>query len=172
LTKYDTRIFSSIQSWLNFEFYPNGGKVQISDYIWGVATAYTGKTELLVSAKGVVKKFIGIESIIALHENGATLPDVQIEKIYEFRTYVNAYSKFGAQVEAEAKSIAYAAESELINYSASLSQSLAAEKSALDNLALDLQNQMQVEASAVQRDLTNTLLTAQTLAAQISSGFR
>lgn len=175
LTRFDTRLFSSVQNFFNYKFTPNFGPfVQSYMFIMSYSQVelYGGNTELLISAKGQPKPFSGVSSILALHENGATLPGVDIQKLYEFNTYLNGYKKFSAQVEAEAKNISYAAESEILNYSKSLQQQLEQEKRSIENLAIDLNNQMQVEAASVQRDLTNTLLTAQSLAAQLSGGLR
>lgn len=106
----------------------------------------------------------GINTIYAMYENGVEIPGVNYELAKEFVTYVNAYRKYAPQIESSATNSRQAAIDSYLDYEQSLSAQVRQEQSALENLQITASQQMVSDMQSAKRDLTNTILNAQSLA--------
>jgi len=170
-TRYDSRLFSNVSNDLFYRFKPDSTKFQYS-YIF--IMSYTsqevvvGQTFIVAKATASPAVFSGVNSILALHENEKSFPDVSMQNLYEFKTYLDAYEKNLSQIAATVNNSEAAARDELTRYSRELQTQIDNEQRNLENLAITLQNQTQAESFEVSRDIANLILTAQGVALQIS----
>ena len=112
----------------------------------------------------VVKKtYIGLQSIIALHENGYSMPDVNYEKAYSFLTYVNAYKKFSTEIDSERAYLQREAEAQLASYRQDYTDRAQREKSDLQSKKIQMLMAIDNDTKAATRDFQNMLLNAQNL---------
>jgi len=102
VTRYDIRLVNSVSNSIDYEFKPDGYKFQYS-YLdlmsYSHQEVHSGKSYILAKAKASISNFVGVESILALHENCVTLPDVNYEKAYSFLTYEYAYKQFSTEID-------------------------------------------------------------------------
>lgn len=145
-TRYDRRLYSDVVNNINID---------------------TGQSFLIARASAARKNYGGIASIVALYENGVTLPSVDYEKAYSFLTYVNSYKKFSTQVDAEKALLEQQAKNNVDAYRQQLNDQAAREYSDLQSKKIQLLIAIDNEAKSAQRDYQNMLLTAQTLKQQI-----
>lgn len=118
----------------------------------------------------VVKKtYIGLQSIIALHENGYSMPDINFDKAYSLATYLNAYKKFATQIDSEKNLLEQQARNTVNNYKQQLDDQAAREYVELQAKKIQLLIAIDNDAKSAQRDFQNMLLTAQGLKNQIGS---
>lgn len=109
----------------------------------------------------------GLQTIIAIYENGLAIENFNYEKAYEFLTYLNAYKKFSTQVDAEKALLEQQAKNNVDAYRQQLNDQAAREYSDLQSKKIQLLIAIDNEAKSAQRDYQNMLLTAQTLKQQI-----
>lgn len=122
----------------------------------------------ITNTLSVVKKtYIGLQSIIALHENGYSMPDINFDKAYSLATYVNAYKKFSTQIDAEKNLLEQQARNTVNNYKQQLDDQAAREYADLQAKKIQLLIAIDNDAKSAQRDFQNMLLTAQGLKNQI-----
>lgn len=171
VTRYDIRLVSSVSNSIDYEFKPDGYKFQYS-YLdvmsYSHQEVHSGKSYILAKAKASISNFVGVESILALHENGKSFPDLSIANLYEFSTYLQAYEKNLSQISATVGNSEAAARDALTKYSRELQTQIDIEARNLENLEINLKNQAQAEAFAVSRDIANLIVSAQGVALQIS----
>ena len=109
------------------------------------------------------KNYSGIETIVALYENGVTLPDVNYEKAYSFLTYVNAYKKFSTEIDSERAYLQREAEAQLASYRQDYTDRAQREKSDLQSKKIQMLMAIDNDTKAATRDFQNMLLNAQNL---------
>lgn len=170
-TRYDSRLFSNVSNKLYYRFKPDGTKFEYT--FMGLLSydrqdVFGGQTFIVAEATASPAVFSGVNSILALHENGKSFPDVAMQNLYEFKTYLDAYEKNLSQIAATVNNSEAAARDELTRYSRELKTQIDNEQRNLENLAITLQNQTQAESFEVSRDIANLILTAQGVALQIS----
>jgi len=172
---YDSRLVSGVSGRIDYTFEPEGQPFDysfLSFMSYSSQRVYPGKTYILAIATGQRVKFSGAKSLIALHENGKTLPGIDTAKLYEFATYSDAYEKNAPQISVVVDNAQATARDKLTDYARQLQAQIDDEKRSLENLAITLSNQSQAEAFEVSRDISNLILTAQGVALQISQGLR
>ena len=136
--RYDKRLFSGVQN--NPNIFP------IPDTL------------------SVVKKtYIGLQSIIALHENGYSMPDINFDKAYSLATYVNAYKKFSTEIDSERAYLQREAEAQLASYRQDYTDRAQREKSDLQSKKIQMLMAIDNDTKAATRDFQNMLLNAQNL---------
>lgn len=136
--RYDKRLFSGVQN--NPNIFP------IADTL------------------SVVKKtYIGLQSIIALHENGYSMPDINFDKAYSLATYVNAYKKFSTEIDSERAYLQREAEAQLASYRQDYTDRAQREKSDLQSKKIQMLMAIDNDTKAATRDFQNMLLNAQNL---------
>lgn len=122
----------------------------------------------ITNTLSVVKKtYIGLQSIIALHENGYSMPDINFDKAYSLATYVNAYKKFATEIDAEKNLLEQQARNTVNTYKQQLDDQAAREYADLQAKKIQLLIAIDNDAKSAQRDFQNMLLTAQGLKNQI-----
>ena len=109
------------------------------------------------------KPYSGLSTIVALYENGVTLPDVNYEKAYSFLTYINAYKKFSTQIDAEKSLLTNQAAASLAAYQQDFKDRADREKTELQSKKLQIFIAIDNEAKSAQRDFQNMLINAQNL---------
>lgn len=165
-TRYDRRLYSDVVNNINFAFVPDGYSFQQSYLFimsYSTYTAYTGQSLLIARASAARKNYGGIASIVALYENGITLPSVDYEKAYSFLTYVNSYKKFSTQIDAEKSLLTNQAAASLAAYQQDFKDRADREKTELQSKKLQIFIAIDNEAKSAQRDFQNMLINAQNL---------
>ena len=109
------------------------------------------------------KPYSGLSTIVALYENGVTLPDVNYEKAYSFLTYVNAYKKFSTEIDSERAYLQREAEAQLASYRQDYTDRAQREKSDLQSKKIQILMAIDNDTKAATRDFQNMLLNAQNL---------
>lgn len=109
------------------------------------------------------KPYSGLSTIVALYENGVTLPDVNYEKAYSFLTYVNAYKKFSTEIDSERAYLQREAEAQLASYRQDYTDRAQREKSDLQSKKIQMLMAIDNDTKAATRDFQNMLLNAQNL---------
>ena len=171
-TVYDSRIFDTPSNIVRYKFTATYGPfsltvMSIMSYIQ--IQAYRGYTDLIAEARATVKPFNGLESIIALHENGVTLPNVDMIQIYDFATYVIAYNNYSGELQADKNLLMQKANIAVSDYRQQLNDQAAREYSDLQSKKIQLLIAIDNEAKSAQRDFQNMLLTAQSLKTQLGN---
>lgn len=141
-TRYDRRLYSDVVNNINID---------------------TGQSFLIARASAARKNYGGIASIVALYENGVTLPSVDYEKAYSFLTYVNSYKKFSTQIDAEKSLLTNQAAASLAAYQQDFKDRADREKTELQSKKLQIFIAIDNEAKSAQRDFQNMLINAQNL---------
>ncbi len=160
-TRYDRRLYSDVVNNINFAFVPDGYSFQQSAFV--PDGVYTGQSFLIARASAARKNYGGIASIVALYENGVTLPSVDYEKAYSFLTYVNSYKKFSTQIDAEKSLLTNQALASLAAYQQDFKDRADREKTELQSKKLQIFIAIDNEAKSAQRDFQNMLINAQNL---------
>lgn len=124
---------------------------------------YVGRTTAAGNAVIQKKTFTGIDTILAMYENGVTLPDVNYEKAYSFLTYVNAYKKFSTEIDSERAYLQREAEAQLASYRQDYTDRAQREKSDLQSKKIQMLMAIDNDTKAATRDFQNMLLNAQNL---------
>lgn len=109
------------------------------------------------------RQYAGISTIVALYENGVTLPNVNYEKAYSFLTYVNAYKKFSTEIDSERAYLQREAEAKLSAYRQDYTDRAQREKSDLQSKKIQMLMAIENDTKAATRDFQNMLLNAQNL---------
>lgn len=111
----------------------------------------------------VAAKYNGLESLIALHENGYSMPEINFEKAYALMTYINAYKKFSTEIDAERAYLQREAEAQLASYRQDYTDRAQREKSDLQSKKIQMLMAIDNDTKAATRDFQNMLLSAQNL---------
>ena len=165
-TKYDRRLYSKVENKINFQFEPDGKSFYynyLSAMHYDTVMAYSGKGYLLLSATAQKIAFNGIETIVAMYENGVSLASVDYQKAYSFLTYINAYKKFSTQIDAEKSLLTNQAAASLAAYQQDFKDRADREKTELQSKKLQIFLAIDNEAKSAQRDFQNMLINAQNL---------
>lgn len=109
------------------------------------------------------KPYSGLTTIVALYENGVTLPDVNYEKAYSFLTYVNAYKKFSTEIDSERAYLQREAEAQLASYRQDYTDRAQREKADLQSKKIQMLMAIDNDTKDATRDFQNMLLNAQNL---------
>ena len=165
-TKYDRRLYSKVENKINFQFEPDGKSFYYSypsgmNYV--TVMAYSGKGYLLLSATAQKIAFNGIETIVAMYENGVSLASVDYQKAYSFLTYINAYKKFSTEIDSERAYLQREAEAQLASYRQDYTDRAQREKSDLQSKKIQMLMAIDNDTKAATRDFQNMLLNAQNL---------
>jgi len=161
-TKYDRRLYSKVENKINFQFEPDGKSFYYA-YPADTVLVYSGQGYLILSATAQKIAFNGIETIVAMYENGVTLPNVNYEKAYSFLTYVNAYKKFSTEIDSERAYLQREAEAQLASYRQDYTDRAQREKSDLQSKKIQILMAIDNDTKAATRDFQNMLLNAQNL---------
>lgn len=124
---------------------------------------YLTASQLIIQANGTVKPYNQAESLIALYENGVTAPNVNFDKLKEFKIYLDAYEKYKTQIESDYQLQIQKTAAEINQYEQQLIDKFNAEKSALQNLKLQIGVALSNEAASAKRDFLNLFLNTQNL---------
>ena len=124
---------------------------------------YVGRTIAAGNATIQKNPYAGIETIVALYENGVTLPNVNYEKAYSFLTYINAYKKFSTEIDAERAYLQREAQAQLASYRQDYTDRAQREKSDLQSKKIQMLMAIDNDTKAATRDFQNMLLNAQNL---------
>ena len=169
-TKYDRRLYSKVENKITFQFEPNGKSFYynyLSDYTPGMhydtVLAYSGQGCLILSATAQKISFNGIETIVAMHENGVSLATVDYQKAYSFLTYVNAYKKFSTEIDSERAYLQREAEAQLASYRQDYTDRAQREKADLQSKKIQMLMAIDNDTKDATRDFQNMLLNAQNL---------
>ena len=163
-TKYDRRLYSKVENKINFQFEPDGKSFYynyLSIMHYDTVMAYSGQGYLLLSATAQKIAFNGIETIVAMYENGVSLASVDYQKAYSFLTYINAYKKFSTQIDAEKSLLTNQAAASLAAYQQDFKDRADREKTELQSKKLQIFLAIDNEAKSAQRDFQNMLINAQ-----------
>lgn len=161
-TKYDRRLYSKVENKINFQFEPDG-KSFYYNILSDTVLAYSGQGYLILSATAQKIAFNGIETIVAMYENGVSLASVDYQKAYSFLTYINAYKKFSTQIDAEKSLLTNQAAASLAAYQQDFKDRADREKTELQSKKLQIFIAIDNEAKSAQRDFQNMLINAQNL---------
>lgn len=165
-TKYDRRLYSKVENKITFQFEPNG-KSFYYNYLSGMhydtVLAYSGQGCLILSATAQKISFNGIETIVAMHENGVSLATVDYQKAYSFLTYVNAYKKFSTEIDSERAYLQREAEAQLASYRQDYTDRAQREKADLQSKKIQMLMAIDNDTKDATRDFQNMLLNAQNL---------
>lgn len=165
-TKYDRRLYSKVENKINFQFEPDGKSFYYS-YLsvmnYDTVMAYSGQGYLLLSATAQKIAFNGIETIVAMYENGVSLASVDYQKAYSFLTYINAYKKFSTEIDSERAYLQREAEAQLASYRQDYTDRAQREKSDLQSKKIQMLMAIDNDTKAATRDFQNMLLNAQNL---------
>ena len=176
ITRYDSRLFEQVENNIVFGFAPSGDTF-MHDYLFIMSftglyptfapsksvKAYVGESFLMATVAALRKKYNGIDSVLALYENGVTLPDVNYEKAYSFLTYVNAYKKFSTEIDSERAYLQREAQAQLASYRQDYTDRAQREKSDLQSKKIQMLMAIDNDTKAATRDFQNMLLNAQNL---------
>lgn len=169
-TSYDRRLYSSISQKISYKFYSVGQPFHLS-YLsfmsYDSALVTPGYSDIYASVSGTPKAFNGIESILALYENGVTLRNVDYPTLYEFFTYVNAYKNYEAELQADTNLLMQQANATVNDYRQKLEDQAAREFSDLQSKKIQLLIAIDNESKSAQRDYQNMLINAQSLKQQL-----
>ena len=159
---YDSRIYANPQFVVNSRLGPIPG-IFLSMSTDRRQIKYVGRSS--ATAKITLDKlpYAGLSSLIAMYENGVTLPDINYEKAYSFLTYVNAYKKFSTQIDAEKSLLTNQAAASLAAYQQDFKDRADREKTELQSKKLQIFIAIDNEAKSAQRDFQNMLINAQNL---------
>lgn len=159
---YDSRIYANPQFVVNSRSGPIPG-ILLSMSTDRRQIKYVGRSS--ATAKITLDKlpYAGLSSLIAMYENGVTLPDINYEKAYSFLTYVNAYKKFSTQIDAEKSLLTNQAAASLAAYQQDFKDRADREKTELQSKKLQIFIAIDNEAKSAQRDFQNMLINAQNL---------
>ena len=166
ITNYDNRLYEKVSNKLQLDFIPSGERMQYSFISTMSASSVTmlwGASFIEIGASALRKPYSGISAIIALYENGVTLPDVNYEKAYSFLTYVNAYKKFSTEIDSERAYLQREAEAQLASYRQDYTDRAQREKSDLQSKKIQMLMAIDNDTKAATRDFQNMLLNAQNL---------
>lgn len=124
---------------------------------------YLTGSQLIIQANGTVKPYSQAKSLIALYENGISHPDIDYKKLIEFQTYLDAYEKYKTQIESDYQLQIQKTAADLNQYEQQLIDKFNAEKSALQNLKIQIGVALSNEAASAKRDFLNLFLNTQNL---------
>ena len=165
-TNYDNRLYKKVVNTLKLDFVPSGESMEysyLSIMSYASVRMFWGNCFVDIGASAERKAYNGITSIIALYENGVTLPDVNYEKAYSFLTYVNAYKKFSTEIDSERAYLQREAEAQLASYRQDYTDRAQREKSDLQSKKIQMLMAIDNDTKAATRDFQNMLLNAQNL---------
>ena len=159
---YDSRIYANPQFVVNSRSGPIPG-ILLSMSTDRRQIKYVGRSS--ATAKITLDKlpYAGLSSLIAMYENGVTLPDINYEKAYSFLTYVNAYKKFSTEIDSERAYLQREAEAQLASYRQDYTDRAQREKSDLQSKKIQMLMAIDNDTKAATRDFQNMLLNAQNL---------
>lgn len=182
---YENRIWINLHVYMNYDsrlYQPNFG--------WNYATIgqYTGSHEewngmwstffadyysfLIVAPNANAQPYNGADTILALHENGVDNGGVDYAVLSDFIDFRNAYSKYSQQLAAQKSADRQQQKNEIAEYKNNLGDKLQAEKNALQNLTLTMQQAMKNESASAERDMVNTVINAQNLKLSLLAAMR
>lgn len=153
---YDSRLFSNVNVIFFIRYILTGGPYTkffgsglgtSSDYIW------PGFPRFHLNFSSVSAPYNQVESLLALYENGKSLPYIDYQKLYEFFTYLSAYKNYGQQIQGSADVAIRTAQADIQNYRSDLESKLLSQKNDLENLQLNLTAQTQGQADSAKRDI-------------------
>ena len=166
---FDTRIFKSIVLSLSVDYQDNGRPFSYSflslmsyDSIFVqpvLATVY-------VVADVTLNNYTGASSVLAMIENGIKV-DADENLLREFVTFLNAYSKYSAQLAAGSSLQSEKNKQDLQQYKNAISDKLTARKNELNDLRTQISFAARNETASAKRDMQNLALNAQSLMLQL-----
>ena len=157
--KYDSRLFQTPEIAATRLIYgPN-----VLHYRSSTTYTFFARSTQGYLLKAEKMPYDGANTIYAMHENGLDIPGTDYALLKEFCTYINAYRKFGAQINAEARNAQQVAQDAIADYQEQLRDKIRQEQSALQNLSFSMAQASENEMRSAERDLTNLALNAQSL---------
>lgn len=144
------------------------GQTGNESYLWimsysSMRVEYLTGSQLIIQANGTAKPYSQAESLIALYENGIKMPDVNFDRLYDFKIYLDAYEKYRTQIESDNQLQIQKTAAEINQYEQQLNDKFNAEKSALQNLKIQIGVALSNEAASAKRDFLNLFLNTQNL---------
>jgi hypothetical protein len=124
---------------------------QVRDVVYTFNFSFSGKT------------FSGVSSLVALSENGVTVPGFDYPAAVEFLTFKKSYENYGGQVKSAFDLDKARGASEISQVKNDIAQKIDQEKQSLQNTRLQITVANQNAIQSAQRDYSQMLLTAQTL---------
>jgi len=163
--QYDNRIYQSAQITIEKESILTGSRYPIS-YLsfmsYSSALVESVSENVLSVFYGVLQKYDGAKTVLAMIENGV---DAKCDKalLSEFVTFLNAYSKYGAQLGADKNLQAEKNAQQIADYKKELSDKLTARKNDLQDFKTQISFAAKNELASAKRDMQNLSLSAQNL---------
>lgn len=165
--KYDNRLFSISDDKYNLTIDYVKTDPHFYHSYYGVYLQPIIPNLNIVFNQSIFKPYNQTESIIALNENGYSLPNINYDNLYEFYTYLKSYQNYGAQIQGAADVAKKNALADILNYKSDLDSKLLAQKNNLQNLNLQLTSQTAAEAASAKRDMQQLSLQVATIKLQI-----
>jgi len=109
-----------------------------------------------------LKEYAGAKTALAMIQNGIKV-ECDAALLSEFVTFLNAYSKYGAQLSAEKNYQLERNRQQVADYKSELSEKLIARKNQLQDLKTQISFAAKNELASAKRDMQNLSLSAQTL---------
>lgn len=166
---FDKRIIHSVQSSIDIKYkntydtslpqiYSAGGGLFVDVYYLTASAVLT--------VNPVLQKFNGASSVLAMIENGKSV-NVDKALLTEFVTFLNAYSKYSAQLAAASSLQSEKNNQDLQQYKNVISDKLTARKNELNDLRTQISFAARNETASARRDMQNLVLNAQSLMLQL-----
>lgn len=164
---YDSRLITFSNFEIFNRIYSNGETANVPylnflSYSSLPVSILTG-SQLIIKANGGHKPYNQAESLIALYENGIKMQDVNYDRLYDFKIYLDAYEKYRTQIESDNQLQIQKTAAEINQYEQQLNDKFNAEKSALQNLKIQIGVALSNEAASAKRDFLNLFLNTQNL---------
>lgn len=166
---YDIRIYESVLPSVIIDYEKNGRPYDFS-FLWIMSYSQIEVQPLraiaLVVCSVKLKKYSGALSVLAMIENGVKV-DIDQNLLSEFVTFLNAYSKYSAQLAAGSSLQSEKNKQDLQQYKNAISDKLTARKNELNDLRTQISFAARNETASAKRDMQNLALNAQSLMLQL-----
>ena len=171
---YDIRLFGdlSFSPKLRYEKTHFGAQSFLNFMSYSSVNGYFLSANYVLKPNSGLLPYSGVQSLIALYENGLSMPDIDYTLLYAFNDTLEAMKKFSGEIQSAAELSAIENSQKLGLYRNDLTDKLKSEKNQLENLSLSLTAATQSDLQSAKRDMLSIALQAQTLKQSIQNGLR
>lgn len=180
---FDKRLFSNITASISvnhvktgsYSFATNPNYKPASRDMFGYSPATGGDPNIMIyflspifniTVIPVLAGYDGARTVLAMIQNGVNI-DVNQELLSDFVDFLNAYSKYGAQLAAGMSLQAEKNKQDLQQYKNTIADKLTARKNELSDLETQIAFAARNETNSAKRDMQNLALNAQSLILQL-----
>lgn len=164
---FDSRLYYNYFQW-NYSTY--GNLASVGDGFLGSEANYTTTFYVAPNASAIPYDFVN--TIIALHENGADNPGLNYGLLYEYQTFRDAYLKYSQQIDSNTQLIKTQAQAAINQYRQDYNDRAQREKNDLASKKLQILQAIDNQKQTSLQNYQTQLLTAQNLKLNLQQAMR